>query len=195
MQHAIAARALFNASASGDQCRVWHDTAGSWLCMVDGLGHGPEAEAAALAALDYVEAHRAQPLSLLFSGCDRALRGTRGVAMELIHIGPAGALTYAGIGNTAARHWQGGPGRSERLSGNYGIVGGGYRSLTPRKSQIAAGDLLILHTDGISEKFDLSAYRDCFAEPARLAQRLLLDWGKAHDDAAVLVYRHEAPCA
>lgn len=191
--HAIARRSLMNAAANGDQCRIWQCGPDQLLAMADGLGHGPEAEIAALAALDFVESHLEQPLSSLFEGCDRALRGTRGTALELLRISPGGA-EYAGIGNTGARIWQAAHQRSLRLSGDYGIVGAGFRRLNPRPLSLAAGDLVVLHTDGISEKFDLKAYPalTSIALPT-LAQQLLQDWGKSHDDAAVLIYRHGLP--
>ncbi|HEY9841963.1 MAG: SpoIIE family protein phosphatase [Candidatus Sericytochromatia bacterium] len=192
MQVAIARRALLNDKACGDQCDYWEHGPDWVLCMVDGLGHGEQAEAAALAALDYVAAHLNIPLQQLFKGCDAALRSTRGVAMSLVRVGPGGSLTYAGIGNTQARIWS--PGQTGkqnlRLSSNYGIIGGGYRHLAPASARMGSQDLLILHTDGINDKFDPGVYDDELLNnlPA-LASRLLADWGRSYDDAAVMIAR------
>lgn len=184
-------RALMLDSACGDQYAYWHDGDCWMLCLVDGLGHGLPAEQAALAAIDYVGAHRGQDLSAIFAGCDKALRGTRGVAMSLMQL-RAGSLVYAAIGNTQARICRTATGKCERLLGNYGIVGGGYRRLQPQRATLVAQDLLILHSDGISDKFDIPAYDASLrGDPARLAARLLTDWGKALDDAAVMVARYE----
>lgn len=182
-------RALMQAPACGDQSDSWQHATGWTLCLVDGLGHGELAQIAALAALDYVKAHLEEPLEALFKGCDLALRGTRGVAMSVVRIDADGSLESAGIGNTQVRIWRRNPAdKSIRLSGNYGIVGGGYRSLKPERLQLESDDLLILHSDGISDRFDLQEIEHGLLEdPGLLAAHLLSNWGRALDDAAVMV--------
>lgn len=182
-------RALMQAPACGDQFDYWQHASGWTLCLVDGLGHGELAQIAALAALDYVRAHLEEPLEALFKGCDLALRGTRGVAMSVARIDAEGSLECAGIGNTQVRIWRRNPAdKSIRLSGNYGIVGGGYRSLKPERLQLEPDDLLILHSDGISDRFDLKEIEhDLLEDPGLLAAHLLSNWGRSLDDAAVMV--------
>jgi hypothetical protein len=121
----------------------------------------------------------------------------------------AGTLTYAGIGNTRAMIVREpvlseaeGP-RSElaegacpvvRMSSNYGIVGGGYRKLSPETVPLTPGDLVILYTDGVPEMIDVLGYDDALsADVGRLAERIIQDWGRETDDAAVLVFRKELP--
>lgn len=187
-----AKRPLMQSQACGDQCDFWPSGQGWLLGMADGLGHGEHAETAAKAALAYVGAHLDEALPTLFAGCDRALRPTRGAAMSLVRIDPDGSLEQAGIGNTQVRIHRV-RGKHQRLSGNHGIVGGGYRQLHLHSDRLQPGDLLILHTDGISDKFDLSAYGSLLLNPSLLAYRLLADWGKALDDAAVMVCRYGVP--
>jgi len=192
----------------GDDCVYWQSGREITLCIVDGLGHGQHAERAAKAAVDYVAHHLTEPLVDIFAGCDRALRRTRGVAMGIavIVVGEeddedeeAGTfvslsrttLTYAGIGNTRAMIV-----RREhpvvRLPGNYGIVGGGYRRLSPATVPLNPGDLVILTTDGIKERCDLLGYGDALrGDVQQLAERILQDWSRETDDAAVLVFRNE----
>lgn len=193
MRIAKASRALMQANACGDQSEFWDLNPGWLLCMVDGIGHGELAEAAALAAIDYVAAHQLTPFDSLFADCDRVLRPTRGVAMSLIRIDDTGAFEYAGIGNTQGRLYRADGSKPLRLLGDYGIVGGGYRKLRPQSDSLLPGDLLILFTDGIDDKFDLLGYGpDLLAELPKLAVLMLQDWGRSHDDAALLLYRHQA---
>ena len=192
MQIAIAKRSFFNDPHNGDECAYWQSGGKVLLCVVDGLGHGEDAERAAKAAVEYVALHLAEPLVDVFTGCDRALRRTRGVAMGLAVVDEeAETLTYAGIGNTRAVIVQ-----SARslvcLSSNYGIVGGGYRKLTPETVELHPGDLVILSSDGIKERCDLLAYGGALrGDVQQLAERILQDWGRETDDAAVLVFRSE----
>ncbi len=192
MQVAITKRAFLGETHCGDECAYWQEGGKATLCIVDGLGHGEDAERAAQAAVEYVALHLAEPLVDVFAGCDLALRRTRGVAMGIGVIDEdAGTLTYAGIGNTRAVIVQ-----SARslvcLSSNYGIVGGGYRKLTSETVELHPGDLVILVSDGIKERCDLLAYGDALrGDVQRLAERILRDWGRETDDAAVLVFRNE----
>ncbi len=52
---------------------------------------------------------------------------------------------------------------------------------------LAAGDLLVLMTDGISTRFDLADL--AHLEPQPLADALVLRHHKEHDDASCLVAR------
>jgi len=160
--------------------------------MADGLGHGPFAEKAARAAVEYVAGHLAEPLPALFAGCDQAIRRTRGVALGVAVVDEeAGRLTHAGVGNTRAMIVRGGR-VVFHLSSNYGIVGAGYRKLTPETVPLSPGDLVILYTDGIKGRVDVSAYHDAQrGDVGQLAERILQDWGRETDDAAVLVFRSE----
>jgi len=176
----------------GDQAAAWKSGQKTTLCMIDGLGHGKWAEKAAIAALDFIKWRRSKPLPEIFAGCDKALYKTRGVAMGIAVVdAAAGTLTYAGIGNTRAMIAGTDPdgGRTHRFSSNYGIIGGGYKTLTPETMPFEAGDLLIMYTDGLPELVDMAKYDGDFrADPDRLAERILADYGRKTDDAAVLVF-------
>ncbi len=189
---AITKRAFLGETHCGDECAYWQEGDKATLCIVDGLGHGENAERAAQAAVEYVALHLAKPLVDVFAGCDRALRRTRGVAMGIAVVDEeAGTLTYAGIGNTRIMIVRG-TRPVIHLSSNYGIVGGGYRKLTPETVELHPGDLVILSSDGIKERCDLSAYGDALrGDVQQLAERILHDWARETDDAAVLVFRSE----
>jgi len=189
---AITKRAFLGETHCGDECAYWQESSKVTLCIVDGLGHGEHAERAAKAAVEYIAGHLGEPLADIFAGCNRAIRRTRGVAMGIAVVDEdAETLTYAGIGNTRAVIVQ-----SARslvcLSSNYGIVGGGYRKLTVETVDLHPGDLVILASDGIKERCDLLAYGDALrGDVQQLAERILHDWGRETDDAAVLVFRSE----
>ena len=102
----------------------------------------------------------------------------------------ANTLTYAGIGNTGIRIIGEGAGR---VASNDGIIGGGYRLLSPQTVPIAAGELVIMFTDGIASRLDISKYDGSLrSDLQRLADRIIEDWGRETDDAAVLIFRYES---
>ena len=172
----------------GDACTGWRAHGRVKLCMVDGLGHGQEAEAAALAALAYVGDRQAHALAEVFAGCDEALRETRGAAMGIAIIEEAtGRLSYAGVGNTRALV---AGARTIRLPESRGIVGGGFGALCTESTMLRPGALVVMATDGIAANLDIVDYDPTlWARPQGLADLILRDWRHNDDDAAVLVFR------
>jgi len=188
MSVAMAKKSYFNDPSCGDQYANWEIEEKSILCIVDGLGHGPDAETAAKAAVAYVGDHLSDSLSEIFKGCDAALRSTRGAVMGIAVIDEnAKTLTYAGIGNTEIRiiGRKGGGLASDR-----GIVGGGYRSLNPQTLPLADGQTVLMFTDGIDRGIDISGYdASLVSNLPDLAKKIIEDWGQETDDRAVLIYR------
>jgi negative regulator of sigma-B (phosphoserine phosphatase) len=187
MQIATIKHALNNAPYCGDECGYWEKGTKTILCVIDGLGHGMDAEIAAQAAVKYIADHLSESLQELFVGCDRELRGTRGAVMGIAVIDEEkGELTYAGIVNTRVIVVNSG---TFQLGSDYGIIGGGYRKLTPETISIGKGALVIMFTDGVEEVIDLSRYDLIAVEVHELAGMIIKDWRVERDDAAVLVYK------
>ena len=172
---------------SGDAWAVQQHEGRFRLIVADGLGHGPLAAAAAEAALTTLAAHPdlcpVQALRL----CHQNLQGGRGAVLALADLDPsAGRLVYAGVGNVEARLSSGG--QQTRPISYRGIVGAAMPTVRPFEFPLAGDWLLVLHTDGVSARFDLSD-PELPAEPAALADALLQRWARPRDDAAVLVAR------
>jgi serine phosphatase RsbU (regulator of sigma subunit) len=181
---AVASRPHPTETVNGDTWAIdWHDGA-CRIAVVDGLGHGPQAAAAALAAREALAAHPdllpAAALMLLHT----ALRGTRGAAISIAHVDPAsGSLTYAGVGNVEARLWQ--DGKAQRLLAYRGIVGSVLPTVRAFTSPLTAPWLLALHTDGVSARFELEATAPAALQAA--ADDLLACWGRGTDDATIVL--------
>jgi len=190
MTVATAKRAYRNDTYCGDKCAWWENENKLTLCIADGLGHGPEAEAAARAAVEYVGFHISESIPSLFLGCDIALQLTRGAAVGLIVIDKINkTLTYAGIGNTRAFVVNNG---IDRFLSNYGIVGGGFRKLTPETIPLPENYFVIMYTDGIEEIFDFNKYSISLKQDIQLlSQQILNDWGRDWDDAAIMIYKSD----
>lgn len=188
MSIGTATRSFYNDPHCGDQCGWWENDELITLCMADGLGHGIEAEKAAKAAIDYVSCHLCEPLPRIFSKCDRAIRHTRGVAMSIVRIDKENStLTHGGIGNVNVMV----TGREKTsLSSDWGIVGAGYRKLNIETAGLARDDLVLLWTDGITERLDISGYEGSISRDVQeLATRILQDHAKETDDATIMIYR------
>jgi serine phosphatase RsbU (regulator of sigma subunit) len=194
IEWARAGRPLPGEYASGDQgIAIGIDDRAALFGVVDGLGHGPDAAAAALRAVDTVKRASAERLEVLVQLCHRVLDGSRGVAMTLARVDfAAGTLSWTGVGNVTADLVAKAPTglqvrSSARLTG--GIVG--YRMPEIRPAQvlpIRPGDLLVMSTDGIAE--DYLDHIDFASSAVAIAEGLLGKHAKETDDAMVLAARH-----
>lgn len=186
----VAGRALPGETVSGDLHLVRPIADGVLLAVVDGLGHGKEATAASVTAIDIVENHAEEPLVPLFLRCHAALSKTRGVVMTVasLHFSDD-RLTWLGVGNVEAVLMR--EGRSERVLLRSGLVGYQLPELRANMTPIAPGDMLIFATDGINAGFtDGLIVHD---PPQQIADRILRQHYRGIDDALVLVVRYVGP--
>ena len=161
--------------------------------VIDGLGHGAAAEAAATSAAGVINRAAAEPLDVLIGLCHRRLVTTRGAAMTLARIDfGAETLQWMGVGNVVANLLTKSPRgletrSSARLAG--GIVGYRMPDISPPdRIPIRPGYLLVIASDGIAEGHLDSV--DFTASAAVIAERILREHGRETDDALVLVARH-----
>ena len=185
-----------SAALEGDDCGdvqlVASFPGGVLIGLIDGLGHGIEAAAAAQEAARVLAASAGEQLEALFDRCHRALRGTRGAVMSLVRFdGRASALTWGGVGNVEAFLLRADrarvPGR-ESIPLRGGIVG--YQLPAPRLAThpVSPGDLLVMATDGIHSSFGDSLPMPGSAQ--QVADALLARHARGSDDAYVVVARY-----
>jgi serine phosphatase RsbU (regulator of sigma subunit) len=183
---AVAARPYPGETVSGDAWQVdWHGSV-CRIALVDGLGHGPQAATAAMAAVAALANEPAlNPVEAVHC-CHDALKGGRGAALLIVSIDVSrGQLIGAGAGNVEARLCQDGGVR--HLMTDRGIVGSVLPRLRPVEMALAPDWLLLMHTDGIKSRFDAQSQLEAAPDGDGLAQAILTGWARATDDATVLV--------
>jgi anti-sigma regulatory factor (Ser/Thr protein kinase) len=175
---------------NGDAWAVAPLRNGVALMSVDGLGHGADAALAAGAAVATLAARPALAPAAQVDACHVALRATRGAAMAVAQLDFRNdELHFAGIGNISACIIDGAA-RKQMVSHN-GIVGHNMRKVQEFAHPCPPGALVVLHSDGIGTGWDLAGYPGLAScNPALVAAVLLRDFGRARDDASVLVVRY-----
>ncbi len=183
---AVAARPYPGETVSGDAWQVDWDDAVCRIAVIDGLGHGPQAAAAAMAAVATLAAEpKLNPVDAVHR-CHDALTGTRGAALLVATIDLSRAqLTVAGAGNVEGRLYQ--DGVTKHLVTDRGIVGSVLPRVRPVELELAPDWLILICTDGIKQRFDALALLDVTPGGKSLAQAVLDGWGRITDDATVLV--------
>lgn len=187
---AAATRPYPGESSSGDAWQLDGEGGRYRMTLVDGLGHGPEAAQAALATL---AARPALGPADSVQACHQALVGTRGAAMSVVCLDLLAAeLRFAGIGNVEVQLWQ--RAHVERLIAYRGIVGVAMRTVREFVYSLEADWVMVLHTDGIRARFDLSALPAFQQRNMQvLATAILADWSRLQDDATVVAVQPASP--
>jgi negative regulator of sigma-B (phosphoserine phosphatase) len=175
---------------SGDRCVIEVADGTALIAVIDGIGHGEEAAAAANAAALVLEASPNEPLRTLFDRCHAQLRTTRGAAMTVARFESHGrTLDWLGMGNVKTvllRRSAHGFTCTDLLTYS-GVVGSQVTKRGSLQTEVTTGDVLILATDGIDTKFiDALRYDEA---PQAQAERLLAAYRSPTDDALVLVAR------
>ena len=172
----------------GDSWTVARAAGRTVVLVADGLGHGPDAAVAARAATRLVADCVRRPPAELLARAHEAMRGTRGAAVAVAAVDEdAGELVFAGIGNVAA-HLVHADGTTMGLPSSYGTVGGDLRKIQEQRAPLAAGDGLLLATDGVRPRWRWSDYPALWRrDPALVAGIVYRDFAAGRDDATVVV--------
>ncbi|WP_024874981.1 ATP-binding protein [Saccharomonospora piscinae] len=161
------------------------------VALSDGLGHGPGAAAASAAATEHVRASPASSLTALVAAMDADMTAHRGATVALAQFREHDpTVLFCGVGNSTVRLIAG-DGGHETLVSTPGIVGRRQRS-GRRASPVArpwdARSWLIMHSDGISQRWNAAEHLDAFEhDPATVAGWLLGAHGRHRDDACAVV--------
>ena len=191
----------------GDAWSLQSDATGVSLLVVDGLGHGPLARQAAAEAVNVFQSQPDRSPGDLLELMHRALGSTRGAAAAVARIDfKTRRVVFAGIGNIAASVSGMDPtsadkpgygalhpnhSRSTRqLASHNGIVGHGMRKSQEFTVPWLEEGTLIMHSDGLATRWDLSKYPGLSNQRAALiASVLYRDFSRRNDDATVVVVK------
>jgi hypothetical protein len=167
---------------SGDVAMILRVAGGVLVAVVDGAGHGPLArEVADRALVEVVD----RPLAEIVVRMNDALQGSRGAAVTLARIG-GGVVTLYGVGNVAACVIS--PDRVHRYLPSAGMLGRRHRAAAvERMFPVDPQGCVLLATDGVSS--DIDTRQVAGRSAIHIAQHVLRNHAKAHDDALVFVAR------
>jgi anti-sigma regulatory factor (Ser/Thr protein kinase) len=156
------------------------------ILVVDGLGHGPDAAAAAMAAVNALRTHPQLSPAALIEFAHGALRSTRGAAMAVADLDLAGEVRYAGIGNIAGVVRE--PNGARHMVSHAGIVGHEVRKIQEFVYPWSQDSLLVMHSDGLATQWNLDQYPGLVGRhPTLIAGVLYRDFARGRDDVTVVV--------
>ncbi len=174
---------------SGDAW-TWHQTPErTLLFLVDGLGHGRDAAAAASEAVDTFHKHMHRAPAEILSYVHNSLKKTRGAVAAVAEIRTSEkTLTYTGVGNAAAVLLSGGASKS--LISHNGTLGVASPKIQEFQIDWPSDGILVMHSDGLHSRWDLSSYPGLLSRHAAIiGAALIRDFRRQRDDASVVVVK------
>src|SRR5947207_12022622 len=188
----VATQPLPGQSVSGDLHLVEPFAHGALVAVVDGLGHGGEASAAAGIAIEFLKGNASQSVTGLVQRCHEALLQTRGAVITLASFNTLeSTMSWLGVGNVAGlllRADRKATPACESALLRGGVVGYQLPALRASVLAVSAGDLLILASDGIRGGFEQCVI--AANKPQQNADRIMSQYSKGTDDALALVARY-----
>lgn len=171
----------------GDRWAIEQRPGRTLLMVVDGLGHGPLAADAALAATRIFTANAHCPPAAILEAIHAGIRSTRGAAVAVAEINrDLREVRYAGIGNISGAIVTT-EARSNLVSHN-GIVGLQARKFQEFTYPWPNDALLVMHSDGLGTQWRVGDYPGLFGrDPSLIAGVLYRDFTRGRDDVTVTV--------
>jgi anti-sigma regulatory factor (Ser/Thr protein kinase) len=176
-------------TACGDAWAACLDGPRAAVMLADGLGHGPDAAMAALAA---TAVFRDEPFADPRAGLQQAheaLRSTRGVALARVQLDSTEQqIRSVGAGNVLVRVVSGDSDRT--VLSQHGTLGLQIRRPEEVRTDWPPHAVVVLHTDGIEGRWTPQLIHPVLGhDPALVAAVLVRDHCRGRDDASVVVLR------
>ena len=164
------------------------------ILVTDGLGHGEFAHVASKSAGEaFLNNTNLSPYEII-RNLHPALKHTRGAVgnvatIDMVHK----TISYCGVGNIAGRIINGTEATKSIISYN-GILGHNIpNTLHNHELPWSNNSTLILHSDGLKSKWDLTRYKDLLRHsPSLVAALMYKEFSRGTDDTMVLICRTRA---
>ena len=162
---------------------------GPTLLLVDGSGHGSDAQLASAMAIKVFQENAQVSCTRLMEIIHQALAPTRGAAVGVARIDlQAQLVRFVGVGNISSAMLSGG--NVKRMVSHHGTAG----MMAPRIREFTypyeSPPTVILHSDGLTTNWDFAKYPGLLvAHPSVIAGLMFRDFRRGRDDATVAVMR------
>lgn len=159
------------------------------ILVSDGLGHGPQAREASVAAIETFERSSALAPSQIVDRIHGGLKSTRGAAAAVAEISKkTGTVRFCGVGNIAGAVFAGG--RWRHMVSHHGTLGHDVRKVREFQYPWSDDGVLVLTSDGIHSQWSLESYPGIMLRhPVLIAGLVYRDFQRERDDATVVVAR------
>lgn len=163
-----------------------------YAVLIDGAGHGERAHKVACLCKTFIQdIYDTLSTEEILRQLHAHIKHTKGaVAGVCIIDRDNNKLEYAGIGNICTRVYS--ASSSQELISRTGLLGSRMPAM-PKHNTLTLddGDLIVMHSDGITSRFRLTKYPKILDSDAQtIAKYVVNEFGKNDDDASCLTLRY-----
>lgn len=175
----------------GDTWAVHQSAERSVFLLADGLGHGFDAAEASQQACDIFQQNNQLGPAELIKILSTNLRNTRGAAIAVAEIDKnKKTVTFSGLGNISGNIIT--DKKIHRMISHDGTAGIGQYTVREFVYPWCDKSLLIMHSDGITSRWDLNNYPGItLRDPTVIASILYRDFWRGNDDVTVIVAKQK----
>lgn len=156
--------------------------------VIDGLGHGKDANMASQLARQTIIQKAELPLDVLMQTIHQSIRGTRGTTIGLVSINTLEQkISFSGIGNIESFLIN--KKEKKNLLSFGGIMGHNMRTPRVFEFPFRPGDYVCMYSDGITSRWKPEDL-DWSVPPQQNAELILNQFARSNDDATVLIIGH-----
>jgi hypothetical protein len=161
------------------------------ILVVDGVGHGIEASEASREAVKLLYKNKTRSPSAIVEAIHAGLISTRGAAVAVAEIDHVNRVVhYCGIGNISGRIVAGD--MEKNMVSHNGTAGHNARKIQEFTQPWDDECLLIMHSDGLSARWNLADYPMLLHKhPSIIAGVLYRDFARGMDDATVVAAKKQ----
>ncbi|MDJ0831399.1 MAG: SpoIIE family protein phosphatase [Desulfobacterales bacterium] len=183
------ARPYLGQRVSGDTVVIEHRDDILFLAIVDALGHGPQANAVANKAEQFLCNNWSSDVLDTMHRLHSELKGTIGAGAGLCVVDRiTRKARYTGVGNTVLRTFGS---QATRLISSDGIIGSRFRTPAVQAVSLNEFGIILMYTDGVSDHFDVERYpRIHYHSASAIARKVVASFGKPYDDATCMAIRY-----
>ncbi len=183
------ARPYSGQRVSGDTVVIEHRDDILFLAIVDALGHGPQANAVANQAEQFLCNYWSSDVLDTMQRLHSELKGTIGAGAGLCVLDRVSRkASYTGVGNTVLRTFGS---QATRLISSDGIIGSRFRTPAVQAVSLNESGIILMYTDGVSDRFDVEQYPQIhFHSASAIARKIVNSFGRSYDDATCMAIRY-----
>lgn len=181
-------RPIWSECHSGDALVVRHCSNKLLLAVIDGTGHGEVAHQVSNRLATYLNNMPLMEPTRILEELHEYIKPSIGASVGVALINTEQVtMEFAGVGNISAYVLSQ---NDVSFVSNDGVIGGQYRRCTSHKTTLKAGDLIVIHSDGIQSRFYTQYQQGQKQQSAGVFLTYIFKYfAKEHDDASCIVYR------
>ena len=177
-------RAFLGERYNGDNIYIYQGDKLVVCSVIDGIGHGKIAHKISQKIGKYLESVISPDPTEMIARTHEFMKGSEGAALG-IGIISNNTLTFASMGNISC--FVRGK-NSKRFVSSEGLLGVRGRTVKKESMELTAGDLVVMHSDGLSLQSFLNGPPVYHLFSANgLARKMIKEYGSSYDDASVIV--------